>query len=406
MKKIIISLLMLLASAGSLMAQNKLTVADITLPQNGEATLTVNFQFGAADTYTGYSFNLELPEQLAFAMEEGTDVAYQKGDCHDASHSVTANLSDGMVKVAGLSLSSKPLQGTEGVLLQFTIKPAAELTVGQTFTGSIKDILIVPVEGTKQNLEAGTFTVTIGEPADTRTMLDENATALPAEQTGVDVRVKRTIKAGEWSTICLPFAMTAEQVRAAFGDDAVVADFKGTDPEFDEADNLTAIKANFTAVSAIEANHPYIIKVTEAVEEFTADGVSIEPDEDGACVEFDNGKTGSRRVVYSGFYGTYRAGTVLQENTLFLSENSFWYSDGATQMKGFRAYFDFLDVLDGEPGDRIAIILNGNDTTTGVDNAVHPKSTNNSIYDLQGRRVDESQAKKGIYILDNKKIMY
>ena len=411
MKKILISFLMLLAGAGSLMAQNKLHVDDITLPQNGEATLTVNFQFDAADTYTGYSFNIELPTELAFAMEEGTDVACVKGSCHDASHSVTANLSDGLVKVAGLSLSSKPLQKTKGVLLQFTVKPAAELAVGQTFTGSIKDILIVPVEGTKQNLAASTFTVTIGQPADTRTVLDENATTQPTALTGVDVRVKRTVKANEWSTICLPFAMTAEQVKAAFGNDVTVADFKGTDTEFDEADNLTAIKANFATVSSIEPNHPYIIKVSEPVEEFTVDGVDIEPDEDKACVEFDNGKTGSRRVVYSGFYGTFRAGTVLQENTLFLSENKFWYSTGETEIKAFRAYFDFLDVLDGEPGERIAIILDGNDTTTGVDEAARQMNDDKRIkdrgvYDLQGRKVDESQLKKGIYILDNKKFMY
>ena len=41
------------------------------------------------------------------------------------------------------------------------------------------------------------------------------------------VRVKRTINANEWSTICLPFAITAEQVKGVFGDDVQLGDFTG-----------------------------------------------------------------------------------------------------------------------------------------------------------------------------------
>ena len=101
---------------------------------------------------------------------------------------MTANLSEGLVKVAGLSLSSKPLTGTSGVLLTFTIKPVGTPTVGQAYTGNIKDILIVPVEGAKQNLANSTFTVTIGEPDDLRTILDETSTTAPEAASGVDVR--------------------------------------------------------------------------------------------------------------------------------------------------------------------------------------------------------------------------
>ena len=57
MKKILFSIMALLAIAGTSRAQtNAFSVADIELPKNYEAALTVNFQFDAADTYTGYSF--------------------------------------------------------------------------------------------------------------------------------------------------------------------------------------------------------------------------------------------------------------------------------------------------------------------------------------------------------------
>jgi len=407
MKRILSSMMALLAIAGMSRAQNALSVQDVTLPQNSEATLTVSFQLDVADTYTGYSFNLELPSDLEFVMAEGTDVAYTKGSCHDASHSVTANLSDGLVKVAGLSLSSKPLTGTSGVLLTFTIKPKTAVTIGETYTGYIKNILIVPVEGTKQNLADASFTVTIGEPADTRTILDETSTTAPEAATGVDIRVKRTIKANEWSTICLPFEMSEAQVKEAFGDDVELGDFTGAESEFDADDNVIGIKASFDNVSAIEANHPYIIKVSSPISEFTLDGIDITPEEDEAYIEFDNGRTGSRRVVYSGFYGNYKAGTVLEEFSLFLNSNKFWYSVGSTTIKAFRAYFAFLDVLtevENQYAEAPAITFSfNNGGVTGIESISNGLSTSDSYYNLNGQRVEAPR--KGLYILNNKKVV-
>ncbi len=400
MKKILFSIMALIATSMQCLGQNALSVADITLPQNSEVTLTVSFQVDAADTYTGYSFNLELPSELQFVMDEGTDVACTKGECHDASHSVTANLDNGIVKVAGLSLSSKPLKGTSGVLLTFTIKPTATFAVGTTFTGTIRDILIVPVEGTKQNLEAGTFTVTIGEPADTRTILDETSTVMPKAATGVDVRVRRTITAGNWSTICLPFAMNANQVKAAFGEDTQLADFDGYEAGTDDDDNVVAISVKFKNATAIEANHPYLIKVTQDVSGFTVDGVDIDPEEEPTVAAIKRTKK-----QWSEMIGTYVPKTI-DSQMLFLNGNKFWYSAGKTQMKGYRAYFDFYDVLTAveEAGARIS--MNFTDETTGI--SLTPSLSlrgEGSIYTLDGRQIQRSTLRKGIYVKQGKKMI-
>jgi len=402
MKKLVLSIVTMLAIAGTSKAQNALSVADITLPQNSEATLNVSFQFDVADTYTGYSFNLELPSDLEFVMGEGTDVACTKGACHDATHSVTANLNEGLVKVAGLSLSSKPLTGTSGVLLSFTVKPKVEVTVGKTYTGTIKDILIVPVEGAKKSLDASTFTITIGEPVDLRTILDETSATAPEAATGVDIRVKKTIKANEWSTICLPFAMDATQVKAAFGDDVKLGDFTGADSEI-VGDDVVGITANFNTVTAIEANHPYIIKVSSPISEFTLDGINITPDEDEAYIEYDNGKSGSRRVVYSGFYGNYKAGTALEKFSLFLNGNKFWYSAGSTKIKAFRAYFAFLDVLTEVENAGAPIYLSFDNETTEI-KSIERTVGDDKYYNLNGQRV-ETLKKGQIYIKNNKKVV-
>ena len=397
MKKILFSIMALLAIAGTSRAQtNAFSVADIELPKNYEATLTVNFQFDAADTYTGYSFNLQLPEELEFVMAEGTDVAYTQGSCHDASHSVTANLSEGLVKVAGLSLSSKPLKGTSGVLLTFTIKPKAAVTVGQKFTGTIKDILLVPVEGAKQNLAESNFTVTIGEDAELRTILDETSTTAPAAATGVDVRVKRTLTANQWNTICLPFAMSEAQCKAAFGDDVELADFTSWSSEEDGEGDIVAINVGFTPVTAIEANHPYIIKVSSAITSFTADAVDIDPEVEPSV------QVGKKKAEKGYLTGTYVADFLVPEDNLFLSGGKFWYSKGLTKMKAFRAYFEFADVLASVEGSSAPVFISFDGGTTGINN-VKQTVGDNKYYNLSGQQVENPG--KGLYIQNGKKVI-
>lgn len=397
MKKILFSIMALLAIAGTSRAQtNAFSVADIELPKNYEATLTVNFQFDAADTYTGYSFNLQLPEELEFVMAEGTDVAYTQGSCHDASHSVTANLSEGLVKVAGLSLSSKPLKGTSGVLLTFTIKPKAAVTVGQKFTGTIKDILLVPVEGAKQNLAESNFTVTIGEDAELRTILDETSTTAPAAATGVDVRVKRTLTANQWNTICLPFAMSEAQCKAAFGDDVELADFTSWSSEEDGEGDIVAINVGFTPVTAIEANHPYIIKVSSAVTDFTVDGVNIAPENEPTV------QVGTKKAERGYMTGTYVANFTVPSEDLFLSGGKFWYSKGLTKMKAFRAYFEFADVLASVDGSSAPVFISFDGETTGINN-VKQTVGDNKYYNLSGQQVENPG--KGLYIQNGKKVI-
>ena len=71
--------------------------------------------------------------------------------------------------------------------------------------------------------------------------------------------------------------MTAEQVKAAFGDDVLLGDFTSWSSEEDGEGDIVGIKVGFTEVTVMEANHPYIIKVGSDVSTFTMGGV-LEPD--------------------------------------------------------------------------------------------------------------------------------
>lgn len=225
-------------------------------------------------------------------------------------------------------------------------------------------------------------------------LLDETSTVVPEAAAGVDVLVKRTIKANEWSTICLPFAMTEAQVKNAFGDDVELGDFKGY--EYDEDADHISVK--FDNATAVEANHPYIIKVASAISEFNVEGVDIAPDEDLTIAAVKR-----TRKAWSEMTGTYVAGTVLEESTLFLNDNKFWYSTGSTKMKAFRAYFDFYDELENkDAANNVKISF---DDATGIKNI--QASENAPFYTLDGKLMGKNMNRlpKGVYIQNGKKVV-
>ena len=388
MKKRIVLFSAMLLCLLNVHATNEIVVDDATIPQGLEGTISV--KLNNDKEYTAFSMKLVLPEGV-------TLVSVAKGSRMAESHSLSCSTTTNMITC--LSTSNDSFEGTSGELFTVKVSASAGLTIGDQLNAKLTEINISTTSG-DESLDDASFKITIGEP---RTLLDETSTTAPEAATDVDVRVLRTIKANEWSTICLPFAMTEAQVKAAFGDDVELADFTGVENDIDDADNIIGITVNFSDVTAIEANHPYIIKVSAPINEFSVDGVNITTDEDKAYIEFDNGKSGSRRVVYSGFYGTYRAGTTLDKFTLFLSDNKFWYSNGNTKMKAFRAYFEFLDILtevEDAYSSRISMNFSDNESTsiTSID-----QTTNNRYYDLQGRQVDRPG--KGVYVRDGRKVV-
>ena len=393
-KKVILMLTACFMGWGQAQADNVLTVSDVNVPQGGQATIEIGCDFDTE--FTAFELQLSLPEGLSLLEDEYGKPVVEKA--FEGSHAVSGNLlpSNGNYKFTCYSTNESDLSmPTSGALIRVTLKADASLAVGADYTAKITASEFTrTADSMGENFDNVTFTVHIVE---FRTVLDENGTTEPVAENNANVRVRRTIKAGEWSTICLPFAMTEAQVKAAFGDDVQLGDFN----DYEYVDATDAIRVNFQSATAIEANHPYIIKVSTAVSEFTADGVDIDPQE--AIVDFD---TSRRKNQPRQFVGTYVANTVLDWGTLFLSDNQFWYSTGNTKMKAFRAYFNLNDLIpDFEDNyeSRVSMVFD-DDTTTGISSLSPSLSQGEgAIYDLQGRRVDEPKA-KGIYIVNGKKI--
>ena len=374
-----------------------ITVPEVNIAQGGTSYIIINYNLGTT-AYTAYQFEIAYPEGISSVNGSDGNPSFIKGEVYDEKHNVSSSITtEGKSLFQCFSIDSNPFTAQSGTLLMLPIKAQKSLALG-TYQATISPIEFVQTDATPDRPEAITFNITVTNTV----VLDELSPVPPASGTGVNVKVKRSINANEWSTICLPFAMSETQTKAAFGNDVEIADFTGTEP-ISDGDDVVGIIVNFDDVTAIEANRPYIIKVSTPLTEFTINNVDIVANEDEAYFEFDNGRTGTRRIVYSGFYGTYHAGTVLDQFTLFLNENKFWYSAGLTKMKAFRGYFNFYDVLTEVENASSRIIMSFGDEGTGImdfDNGQW--TTDDKLFDLQGRRVVSPA--KGIYIKNGKKV--
>ena len=282
--------------------------------------------------------------------------------------------------VAGCNNNSRDAEG------QLESVNAAQLAYGGNLLGKLNK------DGTYWYQNANDPNpIPFGHPA--TVTLSETSTEAPASARHVDVTVNRTISAGNWSTICLPFAVT--DIAGTFGAGTVVKDFTGYD--YDQANDH--ITVNFSEVTAMEANHPYIIKVTNAVTQFSVAKVDIQPSKDPRVKR----GTDTMKDFAGNYVANFNFYEAAQNTPLYISGNQFWYASSQTKpMKAFRAYFDFGD--DHVASSRIQMDF---DETTGIEGIApsNKEPITNAVYDLQGRHVSNGQLRKGLYIKDGKKIL-
>lgn len=414
MKKFLFTVITALFGIGNAVA-DEFVVSDITIPQGGSATIEIGLNNPDTES-RGFQFIMSFDKAVTAShpvrgarinMVEQNEYLYSL-----ASHSTTEGF-----QVLAYTTSTVSITGTTGTVASITLTADGSLDVGTTVTGTLSDCTISNTGGITTLLDDVTFTVTIGEPDDGRIKLDETSTTAPVAANGVNVRVIRTIKANEWSTICLPFSMTEEQVEAAFGgeieEDVFLADFQGYDVK-KEGDEIVGIDIDFVAVTSIEANHPYLIKVSGAVSEFTVDGVNIEPT-DYPCVTFGWNTGRGNNIVYHpmDFVGTYVADFDFyhdaQRSALFINSNKFYYATANTKlMKAFRAYFDFDAVLPEleSAASKIRLVFDG--WSTNINELSTSNVQKGTIYNMNGQLIgtdiDINNLPKGVYMIDGKKV--
>ena len=395
MKKNLFALMALLGWSLQMMAADGISAANVTVPKGGTNVLEVEME-SVEKSYGGFQFEVKLPAGISATKAEKT-ARLTAIDGYTLSMNLT-DAENNVYTVLGYNTAHESISGTSGAVVNITLQADAELETGTVLNGLFQNVVLSTVSAENIDASNSSFAITIGEEAENRVILDETSTVAPVAASGVNVRVKRAIKANSWSTICLPFAIPAEKMTAAFGEGVEVKDFTSWSST-EEGDNIVGITIGFTTVTAMEANHPYLIKVANAItaeDGFTVDGVDIAPEAEPEKV------VGATKKTRGYFYGTYVANTTVPECNLFVSNDRFYYSNGSTKMKAFRGYFDLYDYLSSldEAGSRITMI---DSDATGIANLNTMSVKSSDYYDLQGRKV--LNPGKGLYINNGRKVV-
>lgn len=198
-----------------------------------------------------------------------------------------------------------------------------------------------------------------------KVQLSENATEAPEAVAYASVTAERTIAAGKWATLCLPFALDKPD---------------GWDVR--ELKSLTTIgevsTLHFEPVGTLEAGKPYMVKTTEAVSTITADGVSIVNEPVATTAD------GASMV------GVFKSGNI-PAGYYFVSDNKFYQAEDASNtIRAFRAYFQI------EPIQGVRDIVISYDEANGI-GAVSLPASPVRLYNLSGRR--QSVPQRGINIV-------
>ena len=195
------------------------------------------------------------------------------------------------------------------------------------------------------------------------------------------VAFKRSITAGNWSTIVVPFDIAAADIETVFGAGASVAELTGGN------ENLITFSTKLTD-NEMKANQPYAIKVQTDFSGAVINGVTIvegEPVQDAGAWSF---------------VGKYVADKV-PAGSYYLKNNSLSRATGSQNVKPFRAYFKPNSTNTAHAA-VIDVAFDGE--TTGI-NTVQSSIFNgqsSKIYNLNGQRVGQP-AQKGLYIVNGKK---
>lgn len=217
------------------------------------------------------------------------------------------------------------------------------------------------------------------------------------------VTLTKPLKANVWNAICLPFSMTEQQVRNAFGENARIAEFK----KVDESGKKAVASFGMHYYQLITAGKPCLIKPSQVSEKYTINGVTIDAKQ--ALTIADSNKKFD-------FVGTY-APTTMPVNSHFLGSNDgkLYYITADKKISGLKAFFQPVSTSNAKLS--IAFDSTDNDfdnNTTGIeaikdymDQDAANSSANKGIYNINGQFMGTNPAilPQGIYVKNGKKFI-
>lgn len=379
-------------------ASYELTVVD---PNATEET----FDFTKPENYvhkglpnTGDYIELEEGTQITSGIititnvQNGNTNGYtNKARFHNKGGNITfrvyANGTISLSAEAGYTITKFTFEATEGGNL--TTSSGTYTSQTRTWEGNAQSLSLTFNEKTFfQKLTVTYSKVATTTPLTLEEDADDTVSKIEANNgKTIDVKLTRSLKAGLWNTICLPFDVTADQVES-------VLKATGKVKEFDKEDKATAT-IFFKPATEMKAGVPYLIKPTEDATVLNFKDVTINNVDELSRI---NGND----YCICGVFGKYPMKTNGTE--LFLNAAGKFVAPAAATntMKGFRAYFYVPSKVSAA-----ALNINIDGETTGINSIETEATVNGKVYNLNGQYVGNSLngLKKGIYVVNGKKVI-
>lgn len=224
----------------------------------------------------------------------------------------------------------------------------------------------------------------------------------------------RTFTTDKWNSLILPVDMTADQVKAAFGEKAKIARFNRLQDKWIYFETQTENNLH------IEKKVPYIIKPTKeptAVNRtynvggentkhinglvYTVTGIAYE-DQTATLqhedTQYTNGMT---------HYGSYKNPTVVPADSYILHRSGKMVHT-AVEHKNIKSYRTWLRETTPS-GETLQMRVEQNDgPSTGIKVIEETAKNANAVYNVNGMRMNSSNTDnlpKGVYIINNKKVV-
>ena len=409
-KTTFILMMALLTIVGSASA-DELVVPDFTIAPGETKIISVELN-NTESEYIAFEFYMQLPDGVSIAEDDGGNLLAELNSTRAPRHSFEVrNDGGGVYHFLCYSGSNAEFQGTKGEIFAMTVTADESLEMGDVLEGLLFTQKLSNPAEEKVEFADYPFNITIGV---SRLQFDEDASRLPYYEDGQNgnVAMTRTINAGEWSTIVLPFTLTQSQALDTFGDNVQLAEFTGFETEYDEDDeddvtpNSITLKFSTYTMSRrkpMTGGKLFLIKTEGKIDGFEADNVKL------VSSVTDEEKEDSWRTPGK-FTGTF-VKTKVPADGLFLSGGKFWYSTGKTNIKAFRGWFELGAVLDKETTDfgaNINFVID--DEPTSVDGIPAVVTyAKGAVYNLQGQYLGSDMSVKnlpaGIYVVDGKKMV-
>ena len=221
-----------------------------------------------------------------------------------------------------------------------------------------------------------------------------------------NLKMRRTIKASKWNTVCLPFDMTAEEITTTFGTGTKVETFNSL--TYDSSKESTTLQ--FSKAETITAGTPYLLKPGKTTDASIFDIKSKEIKcESETFVPGGKTNADATNMVSLTMQGEYNHRTITPDEATndksiyVISGDKIYYVNSEVEMKGFRCYF-VAEESTTEPSSMFsnAKVIHSDGTSTDL-RLIDAEATGEggAVYDLLGRKRDEQT--KGIVIENGKK---